>query len=114
MSDSMKPCRIRLRSHNEHRVVRKGKALRRSCTRTTSFFQLPRTIFLQAESHVPLRPKTYVDDLRTTDHIDGLVRVLRDVIGATAIVLDENMVYRVIEYVLDVLSNQSYGRRERE
>lgn len=112
-ADGVHPLCIRRGAQNEHGVVGKGDTLglARGGLRVRGR-PLRVGILLPAQRHDALRPETHVDDLRATYDIHRLVGMLRNVVRAASVPLDEDMVDRVVNRFFDVLPDQRDCRRE--
>jgi len=124
--DPVQPFRICLWAHDEHGVMGQRDALYGAswCRRwhgrrcrcpsmiRVTLVNLFHTVLLQPESHHPLCPNTDIDNLGTADHVDRLVGMFRYVVCAGAVVLDKDVVDRVVEHTLDMGANESDGGGE--
>jgi len=113
------PARVGLEAHDEERVVRERDALRRPTHPTTtttgtasagtgtapvvtvSLVMIAssgegESILFRPERHGALRAEGKVRDARAAYDIHRLVRVLRDVVRARAVELDEHVVYGML------------------
>ena len=114
------PARVRLEAHDEERVVRERDALRRPTHPTTGTTAVVVTVTLiviavgggggggtvtsgegegilfRPERHGAPCAKGQVRDARATHDVYCLVRVLRDVVRARAVELDEHVVYGML------------------
>lgn len=63
-----------------------------------------RRILLRPQRHRPPRTHRHIHDARPAHHVDRLVRVLRDVVCAGAVMLDEDMVERLVQCARGVLA----------
>jgi hypothetical protein len=114
------PVSISLEAHYKKRVVRKRDALRcalhTSGSTTVTTLLVPSSvgnnILFRPERHSASRAKGEVHDARASHDVDRFVRVFRDVVRARAIELDEHVIYRVLERVLDVCPDGGYCGRE--
>jgi len=64
-------------------------------------FQL--VVLLETQCHDALSTKRHIDDVGSAYNVDCFVGVLGDVICPRAIVLDQDMVYRMFENLLESL-----------
>lgn len=112
--DSMQPARVRLWTHNKHRIVGKWNALRRPWGPESSrvLWGLLRVLF-QTKGHSTLRPEADVDDIRAPHNVYRFVGMLGDVIRTGAVELDEDMIYWVLQDFLNVFSYERNRGRER-
>ena len=116
------PASISLESHYKKRVVWKRDALRPTLHHTTitvvTALLIPSSvggsIFLCSKRHSAPSSKGEVHDARAAHDINSLVRVFRDVVRAGAVKLDEHVIYRMMEGVLDVCPDGGYCGREGE
>jgi len=112
------PARVRLEAHDEERVVREWDALRRTTHPTIGTTAVVVTVTLiviavgggggtvtsgegegilfRPERHGAPCAEGQVRDARATHDVYRLVRVLRDVVRARAVELDEHVVYGML------------------
>ena len=60
-------------------------------------------VLLCSQGHNALRAEAYIDDLGPADDVDRLVGVLRDVVCASAVVLNEHVVHGLAQNLFDAL-----------
>lgn len=93
--DSVKPLRVRLWAHDEHGIVGEWDALRGAWGRFRVAIErhgfsgnVTVTVFLHSQRHRALSTEADIDNIGSTDDIDGFVGVLRYVVRPRAIELD--------------------------
>ena len=118
---AMHPASISLEAHYEKRVVRKRDALRRalhtsgnSTVTVVTTLLIPSNIFLRPKRHSAPGANGEVHYARAAHNVDRFVRVFRDVVRTRAVELDKNVIYWVLERVLDMCPNGRYCGRESE